>query len=144
MIKKVSAFAAALMLLFGVQAQSAKTQVRQRAEGSRSAQAQVETLPVEAFAKRIASKGVVLVDVRSAKEFADGHLKGATNVVWGDDFERQWNAAGIGKQATVALYCRGGRRSKAAAEALAKMGYKVVNLDGGITAWRKAGKPVVK
>ncbi|MBR1834324.1 MAG: rhodanese-like domain-containing protein [Bacteroidales bacterium] len=132
------------MLLFGVQAQSTKTQVRQRAEGSQSAQAQIETLPVEAFAKRIASKGVVLVDVRSAKEFADGHLKGATNIVWGDDFERQWNAVGIGKQTTVALYCRGGRRSKAAAEALAKMGYKVVNLDGGIMAWRKAGKPVAK
>jgi rhodanese-related sulfurtransferase len=67
----------------------------------------------------------VLVDVRTAKEYVEGHLQGATNVVWGDDFEKQWNAARIKKRFTVAIYCRSGRRSNAAASALVKMGYKV-------------------
>ena len=96
------------------------------------------------FAQRIQSKSVVLVDVRTPKEYAEGHLQGATNVTWGDDFEKQWNAAGIKKRFTVAVYCRSGRRSKAAAKELVKMGYNVINLDGGIMAWQKAGKPVVK
>ena len=42
---------------------------------------------------------------------------------------------------TVAVYCRGGRRSLKAAEQLAKQGCTVYNLDGGILAWQKAGKP---
>ena len=41
----------------------------------------------------------------------------------------------------VAVYCRGGRRSLAAAEQFAAQGCKVYNLDGGILAWQKAGKP---
>ena len=103
-----------------------------------------ETLAVEEFSQRMMSKSVVLVDVRTPKEYAEGHLEGATNVAWGDDFEKQWKAAGIKKRFTVAVYCRSGRRSKAAATALVKQGYKVIELEGGIMAWQKAGKPVVK
>ena len=99
---------------------------------------------MEAFAQRVMCKSVVLVDVRTPKEYAEGHLEGARNVTWGDDFEKQWKAADIKKRFTVAVYCRGGRRSKAAAKELVKMGYKVIDLDGGIMAWQKAGKPVVK
>ena len=90
------------------------------------------------------SKRVVLVDVRTPKEYAEGHLKGSTNVAWGNDFESLWKAAGIKQRFTVAVYYRGGRRSKAAAKELVKKGYKVIELEGGITAWQKAGKPVVK
>ena len=104
-----------------------------------------EDLSADAFLSRLGTEpDAQLVDVRTPKEYAEGHLEGARNVTWGDDFEKQWKAADIKKRFTVAVYCRGGRRSKAAAEALAKMGYKVINLDGGIMAWRKAGKPVVK
>ena len=103
-----------------------------------------ETLPVKEFAQRIQSKSVVLVDVRTPKEYAEGHLQGATNVTWGDDFEKQWNAAGIKKRFTVAVYCRSGRRSKAAAAFLVKQGYNVIELEGGIMVRQKVGKPVEK
>ena len=70
--------------------------------------------------------------------------RSTTNVAWGNDFEKQWNAAGIKKRFTIAVYCRSGRRSKAAAEFLVKQGYNVIELEGGIMAWQKAGKPVEK
>ena len=104
----------------------------------------IKTIGVEEFAKTMAQQDVHLIDVRTPKEYAEGHLEGARNVTWGDDFEKQWKAADIKKRFTVAVYCRGGRRSKAAAKELVKMGYNVIDLDGGIMAWQKAGKPVVK
>ena len=104
----------------------------------------IETVAANEFANRIKGRKVVLVDVRTPKEFASGHLKGSMNVEWGNSFKEQFEKAGIKTNRTVALYCRGGRRSMAAANLLAQMGYKVVNLDGGIVAWEKAGLPVVK
>ena len=44
---------------------------------------------------------------------------------------------------TIAVYCRGGRRSVTAAEKLVAEKYEVVNLEGGIMAWKEAGMPVV-
>ena len=104
----------------------------------------IETVVAKEFANRIMGKKVVLIDVRTPKEYASGHIKGAMNVEWGNGFREQFEKAGIKTNKTLALYCRGGRRSKAAADLLVQMGYKVVNLDGGIVAWEKAGMPVEK
>lgn len=81
---------------------------------------------------------VRLIDVRTPKEYAEGHLEGAENIdVKAPDFaERIKNIEG-----TVAVYCRGGKRSLKAAEQLAANGCTVYNLDGGIMAWQKAGMP---
>lgn len=89
--------------------------------------------------------GSVLLDVRSAEEFAQGHLTGAVNVdVQKEGFDeaavallRQCGA----KEALV--YCRSGRRSLDAAARLSKAGFKVVNLDEGIIGWQKRGGTVV-
>ena len=112
--------------------------------GNRQNKSAVNIVGVNEFAEIMRQKDVRLIDVRTPKEYAEGHLEGARNVTWGDDFEKQWKAADIKKRFTVAVYCRGGRRSKAAAKELVKMGYNVIDLDGGIMAWQKAGKPVVK
>ena len=144
MKKFILLFASMMPLFFAAHAQQTEQGGCKKSGCSQAKQATCETIPVDEFAARIMCKGVVLVDVRSPKEFAEGHLEGATNVAWGNDFEKQWMAAGIKKRFTVAVYCRGGRRSKAAAKELVKMGYKVIDLDGGIMAWQKAGKPVVK
>ena len=145
-MKRLIVFAMMMTILFAVEAQQAEHKNCQH-KGSCCQQSKTEkceTLTVEDFAQRMMSKSVVLVDVRTPKEYAEGHLEGATNVAWGDDFEKQWKSAGIKKRFTVAVYCRSGRRSKAAASALVKQGYKVIELEGGIMAWQKAGKPVVK
>lgn len=135
-----------MTMFFAAEAQQADHKCCQQ-KGSCCQQAKTEkckTMAVEEFSQRMTSKSVVLVDVRTPKEFAEGHLQGATNVTWGNEFEKQWNAAGIKKRFTVAVYCRSGRRSKAAAEFLVKQGYNVIELEGGIMAWQKAGKPVEK
>ena len=98
----------------------------------------VTTVGVEEFAKVVAQKDVRLIDVRTPKEYAEGHLAGAENIdVKAPDFaERIKGITGM-----VAVYCRGGKRSLLAAEQLAGQGCSVYNLDGGILAWQKAGKP---
>ena len=47
------------------------------------------------------------------------------------------------KDKTIAIYCRSGRRSANAAGKLADVGYKCVNLKGGIIAWEEANMPVI-
>ncbi|MBR4177502.1 MAG: rhodanese-like domain-containing protein [Bacteroidales bacterium] len=106
-----------------------------------TSQGSVTTINVEEFAKIIGKKNVRLIDVRTPKEYAEGHLAGAENIdVKAADFaERIKDVKG-----KVAVYCRSGKRSLMAAEQLSAKGCTVYNLDGGIMAWQKAGKPVVK
>ena len=101
-----------------------------------------EDADVAAFDQLIKQDGVQLLDVRTPKEFAEGHLPGAINVdVKADDFVANAKAR-LDSQKTVAVYCRSGKRSVQAAKMLAKEGFKVVNLLGGIQAWQKAERPV--
>lgn len=145
-MKRIVAIIMMMTMFFAAEAQQADHKCCQQ-KGSCCQQVKAKkckTMAVEEFSQRMTSKSVVLVDVRTPKEFAEGHLQGATNVTWGNEFEKQWNAAGIKKRFTVAVYCRSGRRSKAAAEFLIKQGYNVIELEGGIMAWQKAGKSVEK
>jgi rhodanese-related sulfurtransferase len=53
--------------------------------------------------------------------------------------------AGLNKKGTYLLYCRSGSRTRKAADAMQKMGFKhVYMLEGGINAWKEAGKAVEK
>jgi L-ascorbate metabolism protein UlaG (beta-lactamase superfamily)/rhodanese-related sulfurtransferase len=85
---------------------------------------------------------VVILDVRKADEFAEGHIKGAVLIdQFQSDFMEQAKAK-LPMDKTIAIYCRSGRRSANAAGKLADIGYKCVNLKGGILAWKEAGMPV--
>lgn len=99
-----------------------------------------KSVNVEEFAKIIADTTVVRLDVRTADEYAAGHIARAINIdVLESDFaEKAANA--IPAKSTVALYCRSGNRSKRAAGILARKGYKVIELNTGYTGWIKAGK----
>ena len=96
------------------------------------------------FEQAIKQPNVVILDSRTAQEYADGHIRNAVNIdVKATDFEQQALAA-LDKSKTIAVYCRSGRRSKMAAATLAKNGYTVIELDCGIICWSSAGKEVVK
>ena len=102
-----------------------------------------ENADVNGFAAQIADPNVVLLDVRTAKEFDEGHLQKAVNIdVTQDGFVEKAKSM-LPADKTIAVYCRSGKRSALAAGALTKEGYKVVNLKGGIMAWKEAGMPVV-
>ena len=100
-----------------------------------------ENTDVTGFSKLIESSDVTVLDVRTAQEFAEGHISGALNIDVKDDGFIQLAEQQLPKNNTIAVYCRSGKRSANAAGLLADKGYKVVNLEGGIIAWKGANMP---
>lgn len=99
---------------------------------------------VKEFAELISDSSVIILDVRTVDEYAEGHIKGAILIDQNkSDFVEQVKAK-LPTEKTIAVYCRSGRRSANAASLLAKEGYKLVNLKGGILAWIKENQPVTK
>ena len=102
--------------------------------GCKAQKAQFRTVDAEEFAEIIADTSVVLLDVRTADEYREGHIKDALNIdVLKSDFEKKACSA-IAEGKTVALYCRSGNRSKKAAAVLAGR-YKVIELGTGYNGW---------
>jgi rhodanese-related sulfurtransferase len=82
------------------------------------------------------SKQPVLIDVRTAAEFASGSIKNAKNIdVLSLDFKKQLNPLDVENE--YFLFCRSGNRSGQACSMMAEQGFKVYNLEGGIGAWPK-------
>ena len=105
-------------------------------------QASYENADANGFAELMNNPNVVVLDVRTADEFREGHLQGAMNIDQAQsDFIVKAKEA-LTTDRTIAVYCRSGRRSASAAERLAAEGFKAVNLKGGILAWKEAGKSV--
>ena len=105
-------------------------------------QTNYETVNVKRFSELIADANVVILDVRTAEEFAEGHIEGAVNIDQGRSGFVEEARAALSTEKTIAVYCRSGRRSANAAARLADVGYKCVNLKGGIQAWKEANMPV--
>ncbi len=97
-----------------------------------------------AFEKGVAQSGAQIVDVRTPQEFGSGHLDGALNMdISAPKFAE--NIARLDKNKPVYVYCAVGGRSASASNYLVKQGFaKVYDLSGGISAWQRAGKKVVK
>ncbi|MDE5881123.1 MAG: rhodanese-like domain-containing protein [Muribaculaceae bacterium] len=103
----------------------------------------LETVSPEIFEKGLKKGNVQLLDVRSAEEYEQGHIQGSINIdVQEPDFQAEVSNQ-LEKDKPIYVYCRSGRRSLLAGEMLAKDGYTVMDLDGGILGWEKAGLPVV-
>lgn len=85
---------------------------------------------------------MVVLDVRTPEEFAEGHLEGAVMVdFYAPDFADQ--LAQLDANVPYLLYCRSGNRSGETISLMAQMGFTdVTEIDGGIAAWQQAGLPV--
>jgi rhodanese-related sulfurtransferase len=87
-------------------------------------------------------KNLQLIDVRTAGEYAEGHLAKAKLIPLQELDKR---LAEIDKSKPVLLYCRSGHRSGNALKLLQGEGYKdVKHIEGGINAWQAAGLPVIR
>lgn len=89
-------------------------------------------------------QSVVLIDVRTAGEVAQGYIDGAVNI---DISSQQFRAevAKLDKTKPVLVYCRSGRRSAAAMRYMRDHGFvEVYNLTGGILAWNQEGLTVTR
>lgn len=99
-------------------------------------------LNVENFSKFLSNDSVQLLDVRTPEEFAEGHIEDATNLnVYDKNFIEEAMKS-LDSSKPVAVYCRSGKRSADAAQKLSEKGFKVINLKGGILAWKANNLPI--
>lgn len=90
--------------------------------------------PAEAKERIDAGEKVILLDVRTAEEYAEGHIAGSVLLPMDELFVKAGQSLGD-RDAVIFVYCRSGRRSKMAAEALLGRGYMQVYDLGGIIDW---------
>jgi rhodanese-related sulfurtransferase len=101
-------------------------------------------LPVNDFEKAVQGGNVQLIDVRTAPEFKEGYIKGAVNADWQNENQFAEQVNKLDKTRPVYVYCLSGVRSGKAADWLAANGFtEIINLDGGIKAWKAADKKIV-
>jgi rhodanese-related sulfurtransferase len=95
------------------------------------------------FSQRMQTAGVQLLDVRTAGEYKNGHLKNSLQADWTNTAQFTDRVQYLDKNKPVLVYCASGGRSAAAAKYLKEKGFtSVVNLQGGITAWKMEGRPL--
>jgi rhodanese-related sulfurtransferase len=103
---------------------------------------QGQTVDVKTFAMGLTPE-VQLLDVRTPEEYQEDHIKNATLANINDDESFEKVTGTLDKKKPVYIYCHSGRRSAKAAKTLKEKGFNtVVNLDGGIEAWKEAGMAV--
>jgi rhodanese-related sulfurtransferase len=93
-------------------------------------------LDVKSFADKIkADQNIIILDVRTPAEFAQGSLKGALNLdVSASNFKEKISS--LDKEKSYMIYCRSGMRSVKACNLMAENGFnKMFNLLGGYQAW---------
>jgi rhodanese-related sulfurtransferase len=104
----------------------------------------IQVLSIAEFEKMVTKKKSKIIDVRTPEEVAEGHLADASTINFlSPNFTSQ--VASLNKKGTYLLYCRSGARTRKAVDAMQKMGFKhVYMLEGGINAWKEAGKAIEK
>lgn len=110
-----------VLLMAGCAASAANKSYRQISGEEAAVMMEVET-------------GYIILDVRTAREFQEGHIPGAVNIP-----NETIDAAEIpelpDKDQLILVYCRSGNRSKQASEKLAMLGYTNIVEFGGISDW---------
>ncbi len=95
-------------------------------------------------AVRMMNQGAALLDLRSAEEFAAGHIRGARSFPAGQLAEKSDGLKRY-KDKPVIVYCERGATAVGAMRQLAQQGFsKVVTLRGGLAAWRAEQLPVAR
>ena len=96
--------------------------------------------PADLQARRDAGTAPVVIDVRTAAEYAQGHIPGAVNIPYDEVAAR---ISEVEAPNGVVLHCMVGPRARKGEEALLASGYdKVLHLEGGLAAWEASGLPV--
>lgn len=104
----------------------------------------INDIEIDEFLKKMGSEKYVLVDVRTAEEFGEGHIEGAINIdYYSEDFSNQISK--IGRRTPVLLYCRSGNRSGKSMQLMYKIGFtEVKHLDCGIKGWEAENQKIIR
>ena len=89
-------------------------------------------------------KDIIIVDVRTPREFEAGHIQGAKNINVADKDFRS-NIENLDRDSTYLVYCQVGNRSKYAVNVMKELDFKTIyHLNNGISEWIREGNPVEK
>ncbi len=100
-------------------------------------------ISVDNAEKLIGNSAYQIVDLRSAADYANGHIEGAMNLPFGKDMQKLFNT--LPKNKTLILQCYSGQTASQTMAALEIMGYEAYNLSGGMNnGWLANGKTLVK
>jgi rhodanese-related sulfurtransferase len=80
-------------------------------------------------------QAALILDVRTAEEFADAHIDGALNIPV-QELQQRYVELGQDKQQSIIIYCRSGARSAMAARMLSQLGFTRVKDIGAMSNWR--------
>ena len=87
-------------------------------------------------------KDPLVLDVREADEYKNGHIQGAVHIPVGE-LEERIDELQTSRERPILIYCRAGQRSAQAAAVLKRREFsQIYKLDGGIMAWQAAHLPV--
>ena len=96
----------------------------------------VRVLSPGEYKRKISKGSPVLIDVRTKREYTEGHIPGARNldIFQAGKFQSQCEL--LHREQPVFIYCRSGNRSRKATRILARMGFKeIYDLKGGFMNW---------
>lgn len=94
------------------------------------------------MARKSSTSDMLILDVRSPEEFAEGHIKNAVNISHGE-MSRNFMTILEFQDKPVVVYCRSGRRASIAETILRDKGFtKVMHLEGDMNEWVDAELPV--
>ncbi len=89
-------------------------------------------------------RNALIIDVRSRDEYQRGHIPHARRIGL-DEIQSRIERVAKNKNHPILLVCQTGVRTRRAEAALKQMGYtEILTLQGGLTAWREAGLPLVQ
>ena len=135
-MNKIITLLGAVLISAGLSAQTINKQTPTHQQENKKV---IETVDVKTFKELLQNQEgkVVLLDVRTAEEYKQGHIDNAKNIdVLQKDFVQKIER--LDKNTPVFVYCRSGHRSMKAAQILKEHGFtKVYNLAGGYIAWSK-------
>lgn len=134
-MKKTLLITFSLSILF-----TCKAQTNEAVQANETKQVQVietiQLVDVAAFKKGIANQNVQLIDVRTPKEYEEGHIENSTLInYFSENFKTKLSE--LNKNKPLYLYCRSGVRSGKASKVLSELGFKeIYDLEGGYLAWK--------
>lgn len=119
-----------ILLLFAVLLLTACGQETEKDQGA----VYVNITAEEAKQIMDSEEGYIILDVRTQEEYDEGHIPGAI-VISHEEIAEKAEGVLTDKNQLILVYCRSGRRSKIAAEALVELGYTNIKEFGGIIDW---------
>ncbi len=90
------------------------------------------SITMSEFSRKLGNEPINLIDVRELDEWEEGHIEGAMHIPV-SDFQRGMKV--LDKKKVYYVMCHSGNRSAMVSDYLGKMGYQVVNILGGISAY---------